>query len=323
MHSTARRPLLLLVLIATMRGASAAPVMPLSDEPLLPLPASLGADPVRAAIGKRMFHDVRLSPDQRTSCATCHNLQRGGADGQARAIGPDGKPRMFNTPSIYNSHFNVRQSWVGRRVDVDNLPAHAGFGDNWPAVAARVRGSERREGEIVDPDAADALGHYLRTLLTPSRFDRYLRGDAQALSADEKAGYGHFKRYGCVACHQGVNVGGNMFARLGAMRDYPGLALSIAGQGRFLHTGREEDRYVFRVPALRNVALTAPYLHDGSVATLDEMVELMFRYQLGRSAAPHDKAQIVQFLHTLTGEAIAPPGAVGGAVAGAVVGVAP
>ena len=153
----------------------------------------------------------------------------------------------------------------------------------------------------------DALNQYLRSLLTPSRFDRYLRGEADAINADEEAGYAAFKRYGCVACHQGVNVGGNMFARLGVMRELPGLAASGAGQGRFMVTGREEHRQMFRVPSLRNVALTAPYLHDGSVATLEEAVELMFKHQLGRAAPPQDKTQIVQFLHTLTGEAMPPP----------------
>ncbi len=277
----------------------------LPDEPLRALPdiGSAAIDPAKAALGKRLFHDSRLSPGGRTSCASCHNLLRGGADGRARAPQIDGKPGLFNTPTVYNSQFNARQSWIGRPLGVDALPLHAGAGENWDALAART------DGEVDGPAARAGLIEFLRSLRTPSRFDRHLRGDAQALNRDEKAGYASFKRYGCVACHQGLNVGGNMFARLGVMRELPGLESRPAGQGRFLVTGREQDRYMFRVPSLRNVALTAPYLHDGSVATLEEAVDLMFRHQLGRGAPPQDKAQIVQFLHTLSGDTVPPAGA--------------
>ena len=157
--------------------------------------------------------------------------------------------------------------------------------------------------------AKDALSNYLRLLVTPSRFDRYLRGDKTALSADEKTGYAKFKSYGCVSCHQGINVGGYMYQKFGAMRA-PGEGAAIAAdQGRFELTKRAADRQMFRVPSLRNVALTAPYFHNGSVATLDEAVGAMFKYQLGRDAPELDRAQIVQFLHTLNGETMPPPGA--------------
>ena len=148
-----------------------------------------------------------------------------------------------------------------------------------------------------------------RSLTTPSRFDRYLRGERQALTADEKAGYARFKSYGCVSCHQGINVGGNMYQKFGAMRDMaPGASMAL-DPGRYEVTGREADRHMFRVPGLRNVALTAPYFHNGSVATLDEAVDAMFKYQLGRSAPAGDKELILRFLHTLSGEQIPPPGA--------------
>lgn len=314
MHCALRWPALALIgftlvvgLVASLAAgrAGAAGGAALPDEPLRALPAvgSAAIDPAKAAVGKRLFHDSRLSAGGRTSCASCHNLLRGGVDGRARTPQVDGTSGLFNTPTVYNSQFNARQSWIGRPLGVDALPMHAGAGENWDALAART------DGEVDGPGARAGLIEFLRTLRTPSRFDRHLRGDAQALSPDEKSGYASFKRYGCVACHQGINVGGNMFARLGVMRELPGLDGGPAGQGRFLVTGREQDRYMFRVPSLRNVALTAPYLHDGSVATLEEAVELMFRHQLGRSAVPQDKAQIVQFLHTLTGEAMPPAGA--------------
>jgi cytochrome c peroxidase len=285
-------------------------------EPLRPLPPDSKADPARAALGKLLFFDPRLSGERRSSCATCHDLRRGGADGLKVAHPRGGKAGLFNTPSIYNSIFNFRTSWIGKPVTVDTLPEHVNAG-SWAALLAALAGDGALAARFNDvygapldaASARDALNHYLRTLVTPSRFDRYLRGDAAALSEEEKAGYARFKSYGCVACHQGVNVGGNMFARLGAMEALPGLAERPGGQGRFALTRRDSDRQVYRVPSLRNVALTAPYFHDGSVASLHEAVDLMFRHQLGRSAPQQDKDLIVRFLHTLNGERLPPPGA--------------
>lgn len=310
-----------LALAASASAAPAAPVAPaspqaLSREPLRPLPARTGADPARAALGKRLFHDVRLSSDRRNSCASCHDLQRGGADGLVVAHPRGGKAGLFNTPSIYNSSFNFRTSWIGLPVTVDTLPEHVNAG-SWNALVAALAGdaglgSQFKAVYAVELDAAsakDALSHYLRTLVTPSRFDRFLRGDTTAITEEEKQGYARFKGYGCVACHQGVNVGGNMFARLGAMQPVPGLESRAGGLGRFQVTGRDSDRQVYRVPSLRNVALTAPYFHDGSVATLEGAVNLMFYHQLGRNAPQQDKDLIVRFLHTLSGERMPPPGA--------------
>jgi cytochrome c peroxidase len=153
----------------------------------------------------------------------------------------------------------------------------------------------------------DALVTYDRSLVTPSRFDRYLRGDRDAISTDEKRGYELFKSYGCVACHQGSNIGGNMFQRFGAMSDYfkvraaAGWPISKADRGRYNVTGRQDDMFVFKVPSLRNVALTAPYFNDASAQTLADAVDVMFRFQLGRSAPKNDKALIIKFLQSLTG----------------------
>lgn len=126
-----------LTLALVISSACAASAQPLPDEPLRPLPVSVDADPARAAIGKRLFHDPRLSPGSRTSCASCHNLLRGGADGQPRSASVDGKPGLYNTPSIYNSYFNARQSWAGRPISLERLPMHAGFGDSWELLATR------------------------------------------------------------------------------------------------------------------------------------------------------------------------------------------
>lgn len=187
------------------------------------------------------------------------------------------------------------------------------MGSDWNRVVATLAAEPvyRKAFAASFPDGVTranveiAIATYERTLITPnSRFDRYLRGDMEALSAREKAGYANFKKFGCAACHQGVNVGGNMYQKLGVMGDYfrdRGHPIQ-ADLGLYLVTGKEKDRHVFKVPGLRNVALTAPYFHDGYARTLEAAVDIMFRYQLGRVATADDQESIVAFLRTLTGE---------------------
>jgi cytochrome c peroxidase len=303
-------------------AAGAAMAQPMLAEPIRPLPQASGANAARAAIGRVLFNDVRLSRDNNQSCATCHQLARGGADGRALSLGTGGVVNRYNTPTVFNSTLNFRQTWTGRDSTVDGLLEHvinrpSGLASSWEMVAARLTGDARLEkrfndvyGDNVTPAMLkDALSHYLKSLTTPSRFDRYLRGDRAAISNEEKAGYARFKSFGCVSCHQGINVGGNMYQRFGAMRDPAPGAPIAADQGRFELTGRESDRRMFRVPSLRNVALTAPYFHDGSVATLDEAVDAMFKYQLGRDASAADRELVVRFLKTLSAEKIPTSGA--------------
>ena len=318
MSSTLRFAICLLVMFAS-GGVAAQPVL---AEPIRPLPLASGANPARAALGRALFNDLRLSRDNNQSCASCHQLHRGGADTRPLSLGAGGVPNRFNTPTVYNSTFNFRQTWTGRHSTINGLLDHvitrpSGLASSWEIVASRLTGDEAMSkqfialyGDEVSPERLkDALGHYLKSLVTPSRFDRYLRGDKTAISRDEKSGYARFKSFGCVSCHQGINVGGNLYQRFGAMREpAPGAAIA-ADQGRFELTGRESDRRMFRVPSLRNVALTAPYFHNGSVATLDEAVDAMFKYQLGRDVSAADKALVVSFLKTLSGEKLPPPGA--------------
>ncbi len=309
-------PHLAVILLALCGGAQAQPLL---AEPIRPLPATATVDPARAALGRALFHDLRLSRDNTQSCATCHQLAHGGADARPRAPGAPGGQALRNTPTIYNSAFNFRQGWIGRYRGADQVLEHV-MGTSPPAaelVASRLTGDpvmsahfSRVYGEDISAALVkDALANYLKLLVTPSRFDRYLRGDKAALSRDEKSGYAKFKSYGCVSCHQGINVGGNMYQKFGAMREPAPDAAIAADQGRFELTGRAADRHMFRVPSLRNVALTAPYFHDGSVATLDEAVGAMFKYQLGRDAPLQDQAQIVHFLQALSGETMPPRGA--------------
>jgi cytochrome c peroxidase len=286
------------------------------DESIKPVPPTVTADPRRAELGQRLFRDVRLSGNGTVSCATCHDLSRGGADGRSHSVGLHGEQTSVNTPTVLNAALNFAQFWDGRantlEAQIDAVVQNpVEMGSGWPAVTNMVaRDASYSEAfRRAYPDGVtrlnieDAIASFERTLVTPnSRFDRYLRGQTDAISDVEKAGYAKFKQYGCVACHQGVNIGGNMFQRFGVMGDYFARRgnPTRADLGRFLVTGDADDRNVFKVPGLRNVELTAPYFHDGSTPTLAGAVDVMFQYQLGRVASADDKAAIVAFLKTLT-----------------------
>ena len=229
----------------------------------------------------------------------------------------------MNTPTVLNAALNFKQFWNGRAEtlegQIDQVIRNPDeMGSSWEGVVKTVAGdtayraafATAYQGVISKENIANAIASYERTLITPNaRFDRYLRGDTTAISAVEKAGYAAFKQYGCIACHQGVNVGGNMFQKFGAMGDYFAKRGNPTPDdlGRYLVTRADRDRHVFKVPSLRNVALTAPYFHDASAKTLDEAVDVMFRYQLGRVASAEDKKSIVLFLGTLTGEVAVQP----------------
>ena len=293
------------------------------NEPIVPLPATLNVNAARAEIGRQMFHDVRLSVNGRVSCASCHNVSAGGADGRPRSVGFGGEKTGVNAPTVLNAALNFVQFWNGRaaslEAQVDGVVQNpVEMGSKWNDVVAMVNRDRlyRPAFTAAYPDGVtkaniqNAIASYERTLITPgSRFDRYLLGDATAITAEEKKGYAKFKQYGCIACHQGVNVGGNMFQKFGVMADYFAERgnPSKADLGRFLVTGEEDDKHVFKVPSLRNIALTAPYFHDASALTLEAAVDIMFRYQLGRIASAQDKSEIVAFLKTLTGKVAGKP----------------
>jgi cytochrome c peroxidase len=322
MNKKSLRAALFAVLALGLHGHAAC-AAPVANEPIQPIPQGTLQDAAKARLGGRLFNDPRLSGNGRVSCASCHDLNRGGADGLARSPGLNGKMTAVNTPSVLNASLNFRQFWDGRadslEMQVDHVIQNPDeMGASWPELLRKLGADAQYRAAFVAsyPDGItranvqNAIATFERTLTTPnSRFDRFLRGEADAISAAEKAGYAKFKQYGCVACHQGVNVGGNMFQKFGVMGDYfQGRGqLTPADLGRFQLTGRESDRHVFKVPSLRNVANTAPYFHDGSAATLMQAVDIMFRYQLGRAASAEDKSAIVLFLHTLTGELPARP----------------
>ncbi len=293
----------------------------LADEPLRALPSleELELDEKKVNLGQRLFSDKRLSGDNTVSCASCHNLAKGGVDGLQHSIGIGGQKGDINSPTIFNTAYNFRLFWDGRANSLEEQvsgPVHhpKEMGSSWAEILGKLEQDEtlvKDFSTVFDKPLASehiesVIAEFQRSLITPSRFDRYLRGDETAITDNELLGYKKFKSYGCVACHQGVNVGGNMFQKFGVMGDYfeGADAPTKADLGRFNVTGREADKHVFKVPSLRNIALTAPYFHNGTVGTLPEAVDVMFKFQLGRPASEEDKALIVAFLKSLTGEAI-------------------
>jgi cytochrome c peroxidase len=287
-----------------------------SIEPIRPIPLRIDVDQRKVALGERLFADTRLSARNSLSCASCHDLAKGGV----RPIGPeaDAPPGSIAVPTVFNAGFNFAAFWNGRAASLEDqvdwvIKNPVEMNTTWSAIVAKlladpsyaqtlrqVYGTTITAGEI-----RDAIATFERSLFTPnSRFDRYLRGETAALSDAEVAGYELFKSYGCASCHQGTNVGGNMFQKFGIMGDYFARRgnVTTADFGRFNATGHEEDRYVFKVPSLRNVAIRGPYFHDGSARTLEEAVETMAEFQLGRILSNEQAEHLVAFLKTLTGE---------------------
>ncbi|UCH53835.1 MAG: c-type cytochrome [Pseudomonadota bacterium] len=314
--------LILGVVVCTRLGHASDGRIPLDTatigEPIQPIPQSTELPPQRVALGERLFHDVRLSKTNTLACATCHIIALGGMDRRARSRTAQGEPDVINTPTVFNTAFNFRQTWRGEfrtleeqaEADLSN-PRHANT--DWDELLSKLRAipeyrrdfSKSYGGDVTRETVLDALATYQRSLITPdAAFDRFLRGENKAISSGARRGYQLFKSYGCVSCHQGVNVGGNMFQKLGIFRDYFTARgnVTMPDLGRFNVTGQESDRHVFKVPSLRNVALTAPYLHDGSIATLEEAIQVMGRYQLDRELPAQDVMSIAAFLRTLTGQ---------------------
>lgn len=241
-----------------------------------------------------------------------------GDDGRARSTAADGGQLDFNAPTVFSAALNFRLTWRGnfRTVEEQNeavLLDDRLMNTSWEELLPKLRSDSDYSRRFVTlygaapdrTDVLDALAIFQRSLITPNaRFDRHLKGERDAITADEEHGYQLFKAYGCIACHQGANVGGNLFQKFGIFR------IPFAGQqnvtqadlGRFAITGVESDRHVFRVPSLRNVAVTAPYFHDGRTASLADAVKIMARSQLGRELDQRDADLIVKFLATLTGE---------------------
>ena len=285
-----------------------------------PLPASAAsaanpALPARVALGRELFYETALSDAHDLSCNGCHPLNGYGADGRRVSFGHHGQQGNRNAPTVYNAAGHVAQFWDGRARDVEAQakgpilnPAEMAMPDS-AAVLAHLRASPGYRtafsaafpGEaqpITYDNVGKAIGAFERGLVTPSRWDRFLKGDSTALTPGERAGFATFVAAGCQNCHNGAYVGGNSFQKAGLIRPWP----SQADSGRYAVTKNASDIMVFKVPSLRNVAQTGPYFHDGSVASLDSAVRLMARHQLGRELSDGDVHAIVTWLGALTGD---------------------
>lgn len=289
-----------------------------SNEPLKPLPLDTKLDQKKVALGARLFGDVRFSKNNDVSCMSCHNFTKeGGGDARPRSLGTGGAVGPANSPSVLNAELNIAQLWSGAIPTLDDQVGRlvknpVVFNTTWADVLSKLQKDEGyrsafaasyKEG-LTEKTVTDALVTFERSLITPSRFDAYLRGDSSKITADEKKGYEKFKTYGCVACHQGMGIGGNMFQQFGVLGNYFKDRGNIQKPdfGRFNVTNDPADKFVFKVPSLRNVEYTAPYFHDGTAKTLQDAVDVMFKYQLGRSAPAEDKELIVKFLKTLSAD---------------------
>ena len=275
-----------------------------------PIPVNLEYNYDKAILGKKLFFDKRLSKDNSISCASCHDLTKGGDDGLKFSVGIDGKLGDINAPTVLNSVFNFRQFWDGRAKDlaeqakgpIEN-PIEMGHDFSKLLKVLKTSSYEKSfkaiyEDGITKENLVDAIAEFEKTLITPnSAFDKYLRGDENAISTFEKEGFELFKNKGCISCHNGVNIGGNLYSKFGMLIDVDSKNL-----GKYNVTKNELDKYYFKVPTLRNISLTAPYFHDGRYNDLKEAVKTMALVQLGRPVTDLEIEKIVAFLKTLNGK---------------------
>lgn len=282
-------------------------------EPILPIPSYVPYDTRKAALGKKLFFDPILSKDYTISCATCHDFSKGGADARNVSAGIYYQKGSMNTPTVLNSVFNFSQFWNGRAKNLTEQalgpihnPIEMGLSPKDTALRIQSNPAYSKEftkitghNKVTLEEIAMMIAEYEKTLITPSgKFDLYLLGKGK-LSDEEMEGYLLFKRLGCVSCHNGVNVGGNSFQKLGAIIP---IARTKNINDRYSITHRARDKNVFKVPSLRNISLTSPYFHDGSAATLREAIAKMSYYNLGIKLTSHEVDLLIIFLNTLTGK---------------------
>ncbi len=295
---------LLLIPIVTLSLYAQTPITPLPENAIYSVP--------KAELGKKLFFDPILSKDETISCASCHNLPGSGANATQFSIGIKGKEGVINTPTVLNASLNFAQHFDGRAktlkeqiifpitnpIEMDTTVAEiisklsdTDYKSNFEALYS--------DG-LTEDNFLDAIVEFEKALITPnSKFDRYLRGDSSALNKQERLGYEKFQSTGCISCHNGVNVGGNMYQKMGIFSPY---TQTKNLNGRIDVTKRDRDRLVYKVPTLRNIELTAPYMHDGQVKTLKGAIKSMREHQLGVTSNSKSIGQIEAFLKTLTGE---------------------
>ncbi|MDQ7990779.1 MAG: cytochrome-c peroxidase [Candidatus Dactylopiibacterium sp.] len=291
---------------------SAAPAA--AQEPISPIRAAVVKSPAKVELGKKLYFDPRLSKSGFISCNSCHNLAMGGTDNLKTSIGDRWQQGPINSPTVLNSSLSLAQFWDGRAKDLKEQaggpianPGEMAFSHSLAVDVLRSIPQYRAEfRKVFGSDGVDidrvtsAIAAFEETLVTPNaRFDKWLKGDKKAISAQELAGYVLFRDSGCVACHNGEAVGGASFQKMGLIEPYQTRNPAL---GRAAVTGNDADRFNFKVPTLRNVELTYPYFHDGEAQTLEQAVDVMGRLQLGKRFTDDETAKIVAFLKTLTGD---------------------
>jgi len=284
----------------------------LAAEPIIPIPQQIPYDKKKALLGRELFFDTLLSKDNSVACINCHNIYNGGADARPVSRGFNGKKGNIQAPTVLNAVFNFRQFWNGRAADlyeqadgplnnpVEHNMTPALIEQRLKANAhyAKVFSSLYKDG-ITYKNAVDAIVEFEKALITPnSKFDLFLQGKA-TLTNKEQKGYRLFKQLGCISCHNGRNVGGNSFAKIGMFTPYKSTK---EYPDRYALTHDPLDKNVFKVPTLRNIALTAPYFHDASRKTLKDAIEAMGFYNLGLELEKEEIDAIEAFLKTLTGK---------------------
>lgn len=275
--------------------------------------------PARVALGRKLFFDPRISLDGTVSCATCHRPALYGTDALPKSIGAEHRLNARNAPTVLNAALQFRSHWIGDRENVEAqankaLTGKASFGNPDIAAAARkikeipVYEAEFKQAFPDDPEPIKpenwgrAIGAYERTLVTPSPFDDYLKGNPDALTPQAQGGLKAFIELGCASCHGGTGLGGSTFEKFGILGDYwKETGSQTIDEGRFNETKDVTDKWVFKVPTLRNVAMTPPYFHDGSVASLPEAIRIMGKLQVGKALTPEQIAALTAFLASLTG----------------------
>jgi cytochrome c peroxidase len=280
------------------------------------LPVKSGA-PIaqKIVLGRMLFYEPRLSKSQTISCNTCHKLTNYGIDEEPTSTGHKGQRGDRNSPTVYNAALHFAQFWDGRAADVEEQakrpvlnPVEMAMPSPKRAIAvlksipeymeAFKRAFRNEKDPVTFDNMVNAIGAFERRLLTPSPWDRFLKGDEAALTAEQKAGFNAFIAAGCQTCHAGALLGGNLYQKLGATKPFP----DASDPGRYKVTKNESDRMVFKVPSLRNVAKTAPYFHNGKVPALEQAVSQMAEYQLGRQLTDAEVRSIIAWLGALTGE---------------------
>ena len=298
--------------LAMLAGSTALAVA--ADEPIQPVPPAVVSNPALVELGKKLYFDPRLSLSGFISCNSCHNLSMGGTDNLPTSIGDHWQQGPINAPTVLNSKMNLAQFWDGRAKDLKAQaggpianPGEMAFThklavdvlQSIPAYGAEFEKAFGSAGVDIDR-VTTAIAAFEDTLVTPnSRFDKWLTGDKKALSKQELAGWELFKDSGCVACHNGPAVGGASFQKMGVVAPYQ---TKNKAEGLSAVTGKDADRFNFKVPTLRNVEMTYPYFHDGAYWSLTDVVDVMGRLQLGKTFSPEENAAIVAFLKTLTGD---------------------